>query len=465
MSAKMPSVRLLVSATALAIVMPFGLPSAQTVVEPPPGFQPGSHETFLTWGTHENKISGETSSFGPFIVTLSIESSDKEIFDHTATLVSWWGERTPETSSYLTHDETGVYVISDGDPTLGEWYEYYIDPKLSWPIDLDPGGSVTSTGTWKGQWEISPGDFQAWTGEYSTTFTRKLEAETVVTPFGTFEASVYEEQEDFTQVPVGGAGFNETKITFAGWMVDDLGGLGSHGYDVWESFSDWNGDGTWNEHEVTTEYFTMLSVDPPPGDVVETRLAAPPSHPCPDGGPGGNVCDALDAVRNTAVTVPLSVRQPARHPLGSVGFLTGVTLLDPDAIDLLIASLLADGAPPEEAFLRMEFWYDHDYLAANGIDEVDLAPYWWDMNSNQWLLVGTTVTGEVGAGLLATLPEHENLVGYYGFDSDLDLVWMNVNHASLYGVWATPLPPAALLFATALAALGLGARHAARTRR
>ena len=70
------------------------------------------------------------------------------------------------------------------------------------------------------------------------------------------------------------------------------------------------------------------------------------------------------------------------------------------------------------------------------------------------MLVGTATDGSLGIGTLATLPEHENMVGYYGVDTDANVVWSNVNHASAYGL-AAPVPEPASLSLLAIGGAAL----------
>ncbi len=449
-----------VSAATVAMFLAVGTVSAQTLAEQW-GFQPGATETAVVTGTYEDLISGDTGSFGPFVETCRVESTNRTIIDHTATMVERCGDGSPQNSAFFMSDDTGVRLISDGDPTLGGWYEYYEDPKLSIPSSWAEGETIVTNGSWRGQWENN-GGFEAWEGTYTESMTWKPGTTSITTPWGTFDAIEFESHEEFTQSSLASSGFNRGKVLTVSWFVDGIGFLG--GTDIWESFSDWDGNGLWDFAEKTTFHYSLIPFDPAPGDVFDTQFLASGAYTSSGSATQDAVVAALAEVVDSATTVPLSVSQPA----GGIGLLAGVTVLAADDVDTLIDAMIADGASVETAFLRMEFHYDLDLLIAAGIDEADLAPYWWDDDVEKWLLVGTTIAGEIGAGLLATLPEHEFRVGYYGVDTAQSLVWANVNHASFYGLLAfdsvpvpVPLPPAVLLFGFAFSALGFCRRLSA----
>jgi len=99
-------------------------------------------------------------------------------------------------------------------------------------------------------------------------------------------------------------------------------------------------------------------------------------------------------------------------------------------------------------------------LALLGVDEGTLRPYWWD--GSEWVLGGTTLTGEQGEGVFAGINVDRALygIGYCGLNTVDDYVWSHINHASDYGVggFTPPIPEPAGLGLVGLAALALRRR-------
>jgi hypothetical protein len=91
------------------------------------------------------------------------------------------------------------------------------------------------------------------------------------------------------------------------------------------------------------------------------------------------------------------------------------------------------------------FYYDPSELTAKGIlSEENLRPYWWDDASWAAGYSGTFYTGTPQGGL-----------GDYGVDLDDNYVWVNVNHASTWGLFGLLNPGVPIPEPGTVAALGL----------
>jgi hypothetical protein len=179
-----------------------------------------------------------------------------------------------------------------------------------------------------------------------------------------------------------------------------------------------------------------------------------PTYSALGGGTGSAVTEALVAAKTSLSPAILS--SPQRSSADATGYALqagkAITLGAGEVADL-ISALAADGATADQQYVRLEMSYDEGDLLADGFDETDLVPLWWNDTIEQWIPVGTTTGGALGSGTLATLPEHENQVGYYGIDTVENIVWFNVNHASEYTIAAVPEPATMTLLA--LGGLGL----------
>jgi len=192
----------------------------------------GTTWTFQTSRQWDNS-DGNSGSSGPTIEQAHFESVDLQIFDHRATLAHI------NSGHYLTETPNVIFTISDGDPRDNERYEYYIDPHPFMTKDvLEVGQSVSYSGQWRGQWEKPGGVYEAWTGEWTTTYTNMGEEE-VLTPMGTFRAVKFKEVENYTKSPNPN---HKTTLTSNRWVVEGVAlvKITEH----WSGENDFDSDGT-----------------------------------------------------------------------------------------------------------------------------------------------------------------------------------------------------------------------------
>jgi len=386
----------------------------------------GTELTFLISGTDDEPPTGLTT-FGPLLQTLRFSGIDLQIVDHQADLVENGAAASDEQKAYYQKNAQGLFTVSDGNANNSdEWFEYYTDPRpLFTTDDLGVGEKVEYEGDWRGQWDNGAGMFTAWTGTWELDITF-VGPELVQTPLGVFAANHFRTEEHNTQTP-DGVHLNVSVLTEEWWIVPGLGLVKLSGDYVSEM--DFDGDGTLDETDIETDLWYGVNF----GQQALPDVTPTPMKPMYDSSGVATaqaVDDALMQVTGSTQSFPLS-SEPGDN---GVGFLGGLTTMDDVAVQTLVQALKDDGASDAEAFVHLVIGYDDAQLASLGIDEADLAPYWWDEDDDRWVLVGTTIDGEVGAGMKATLAEHMNHVGYYGLDTVSNEVWLNVNHASLYGV-------------------------------
>lgn len=396
------------------------------------GYRPGTHRVYLESGLQEDLLHGNLQSWTGLISRTRFRGGHEVINGHTATLVEVYDG--PHGPGYFKFDDDGnCYVIAYGDPDLYEWHEYYVDPKLILPAAFEDGETVEFEGTCRGRREDPLGGYQPWIGRYGGEIA-KIGEESVTTPLGTFQAEVLEIRESCWNEPETEViSRTESTSTTTLWISGEMG-LCKVAC-VSEVRTDMDKDGEWEAYDQTTCVKQVIGRSAPPGELFRTR-AHVPEYPSNGGLTRQAVLDALDAVADGSESAMLG----SEHRHGRAGFLAGISQFENAGVRALIAALRADGADEDQAFLRVELEYDEILLAEAGVREGDLAPYWWDDSAEQWVLVGTTTTGEKGAGQLAAMNEHRGLVGYYGIDIDANVVWMNVNHGSHYGLMTVPEP-------------------------
>ena len=125
---------------------------------------------------------------------------------------------------------------------------------------------------------------------------------------------------------------------------------------------------------------------------------------------------------------------------------------------------LADTIEVENVVLEDGMWtlavgYDPAEVDALELDEESLRLYWWDEETDEWLLAGNAsnladnsddpdYTGFV-------LGEPTDVLGDWGVDFAHRVVWANLDHASAFSVASVPEPGAAVLGLTGCVMLGL----------
>jgi len=404
-----------------------------------------------------NGVPTSTSGYTGRLIKGRIEDSDEVIFGVQMTHAMLRGEQQqPQKGEYYRLTEEGVlsYTYNEN-PMYGNDWTFWDDGTLVMPASGYDGDSFDWDSPQRGCWPDSndPGSVVTWTGTASGTVTI-LGTETVTVPAGTFRDAlkirsvgssiiVPDDNPDDASVE----GFDNTF-----WLAKGFGQVRAESHSTDASV---NSPYSREEHEVWELVAFKRGGEPDlPGQTVITCQA---SGYTSSGDPDKQqaVADAMAAVADSMQTFRGGMKS---DDADSYGCLAGVLTMGTDAVDDAIAAMAADGASPQEQFIRIEFSYDGAEVASLGIDEADLAPYWWDADRELWIIGGTTIAGETGAGTLATLPEHEGLVGYYGVDTDNDIVWANVNHASMYGVGNVPEP-------ATLTLLALGGVAALRRRR
>ncbi|NQU23083.1 MAG: PEP-CTERM sorting domain-containing protein [Candidatus Nealsonbacteria bacterium] len=106
-------------------------------------------------------------------------------------------------------------------------------------------------------------------------------------------------------------------------------------------------------------------------------------------------------------------------------------------------------AAASEDYLTLIIGYDAQEIELLGMDETSLRPYRWDEDTAKWILGGTTTDGLAGMSeFIDDLHSdyHDYGLGFCGLNVSEDLLWINVNHASTYGVGGVGVPePSPLL--------------------
>ncbi|MBI1367815.1 MAG: PEP-CTERM sorting domain-containing protein [Planctomycetes bacterium] len=410
-----------------------------------------THWVFLHSGT-ETDFQGVLTSFGPFVQDIIFQATNRTLFGQQADLAL-----TVDQPSFYVSNADGLFDIVGGDPDASHDFTHFLDPHPFTSTQLIPeGGSIHFMGQLEGENEIPDefgGGFETFAGSFDLTISY-LGREKVTTPLGVFGTDKFKTVEVISYVDSGGDKTTETGTTF-NWIVQNQGIIKRTESYVDEY--DFGNDGSIDGMDSATDLFEIVSLT---GDTVPTD---PPSFMKPQytsngGATQAAVNDALDAVAASATSTPFT-GPPAMGT--AFGVVSSLVQLADDDVQAAVHALEADGASPEQAFVRLEIHYDEASLAAIGLSESQLAPYWWDDVHDKWVVVGTTIDGQVGAGMLAVNPEDEQHIGYYGIDFDNDFIWFNVNHASLYGL-LTPAPEPTTLIPFAAGLLLLKHRRSRR---
>jgi len=415
-------------------------------------FYPGNSWVFVGSGEETRRWDNEVeqSSATGLIEKIRIEETNEMICDHQATHVILFGnEQTPKDGSYYNLTDEGIIQYSDGNPNSGEWFECYDNGRLFLPNRGQANDKFSYSTPWHGQWDIPEeygGGYIAWSGDVTGSITI-MGQETVTVPAGTFKALKFK-MEESNNKQVNEEHNNIGSGTQYFWLAKGVGPVKVEEW--WEDETEWLNRGS-SEHYVRELVAFSRGTEPNvPGQTVVSCGASGYAS----GGDANTqqaVADAMAAVADSMQTFQGGMQN---NDTDAYGCLAGVLTMDADAVEQAVAAMAADGASSEQQFIRIEFAYDESELASLGLTESDLAPYWWDADRDMWVLVGTTTAGGKGAVMLATEAGHKDMVGYYGVDTANDVVWANVNHASMYGVGNVPEPASlALLAAGAIAIL------------
>ena len=113
-------------------------------------------------------------------------------------------------------------------------------------------------------------------------------------------------------------------------------------------------------------------------------------------------------------------------------------------IDLDNLSLLGSSA-------TLSIPYDESLLQSYSIDEDDIRLFWYDEENEMWVLAGEASNHQPGGSFVLGSPT--DTPGDFGVDTEANLVWANIDHASTYGLFAVPEPATLCLLAIGAAAL------------
>lgn len=386
-----------------------------------------------------DSVPTSTGGYAGRIEKYRIEESDEVIFGVQMTHAILEGEQQqPQEGEYYRRTEEGIlkYTYNEN-PMYGDEWGFWDDGTLAVPASGYAGDSFDWESPSRGSSPDpdAPGGVATSSGTSSGTITI-LGTETVTVPAGTFRDAlkirgvfngvhVWDHNPDS---PVAETSDNTC------WLAKGIGMVRMEGYNT-----DASVNGLWSRSGRLTWQLVAFKRAGEPDLPGQTQMDCEPSGYASSGDPDQQqaVADAMAAVTDSMQTFQGGMKN---EDADSYGCLAGVLTMDADAVDEAIAAMAADGASPQEQFIRIEFAYDESELSALGLTEADLAPYWWDADRDAWVVGGTTIAGETGAGTLATLPDHENGVGYYGVDTESNVIWANVNHASMYGIGNVPEP-------------------------
>jgi len=107
-------------------------------------------------------------------------------------------------------------------------------------------------------------------------------------------------------------------------------------------------------------------------------------------------------------------------------------------------------------FATLKVGYTDDEIDAASLDETDLRLYWLDESTGNWLLAGDQANLVKNPDAMFVLDAPTANLGDWGVDTVNNIVWANIDHASVYSIATVPeVPEPATLGLVALGALAL----------
>jgi hypothetical protein len=124
---------------------------------------------------------------------------------------------------------------------------------------------------------------------------------------------------------------------------------------------------------------------------------------------------------------------------GVGGLPAGIVL---DETIVKIENLAIDGE-----FATLLLFYAPDLVAPYGIEEESIRIYWYDDAEAQWVLAGNASNDAKNSNAAFVMGKPTSALGDWGLDMDGNYAWANIDHASTYGMTATPEPATLVLLA------------------
>jgi hypothetical protein len=238
------------------------------------------------------------------------------------------------------------------------------------------------------------------------------------------------------------AGFRDM-FTFGGLKLGDGGGAwigNAHLVDNWDNAGDGHGNDAVYAYNLELDGTSTLDLDGYNLYYLNGTI---------DGGAtilNGTLTQVVPVTGNAVVE-----RVPTGHnvdPVDNAGTGAGIGtygMIGHDDGDARVFSMTftlpesqVDGAVDAnaEGYLTLKMFYDAAELAVLGLAEENVRPYWYDDFLGEWVLGGTATDGSMGESLWAgfdTDPTGFGL-GYAGLNTIDDYVWVNITHASDYGI-------------------------------
>jgi len=98
-------------------------------------------------------------------------------------------------------------------------------------------------------------------------------------------------------------------------------------------------------------------------------------------------------------------------------------------------------------YATLRLFYQQADVVSLGIDESQIRAWWWEDASGAWILAGNEANNAKNALAQFVLGQPTTNLGDWGLDMEGNYTWANIDHASTYGVGATPEPASLVLLA------------------